>query len=273
MANSSWMQVTNKVLELRGQNQITSPDNFNSEYQAGLTRMQQLARAFVEMCDRFLNVKRNNRDTSQEFQIVTQAGQPLVPSSNWYSIDQSVTAASIRYWSFFNVTPQSSSTTSYSPAQQIFNVPYREFLARYPDITTIQTGPPVNWILLPKSLIGGGTGLQYDKIMFYPVPDATYQINYQAKTKAVALTLHSDPVLWSPEYEHVLWTYASAFLEDAIGEGKGQNLFGLAEKFVSDYLMWESGPDEERKCVRTGMSIQGPMRGRRVSFWTDTQGS
>lgn len=271
MANSTWFQTTNKILELKGQLQISSADNFNNPI-TGLTRIQSQTRAFVDLCDRLLNVKRNNRDTSQEFALTTQVGNPDILSTYTYQLDASISIESIRYWSFFNTTPQSDdagSTTSIS-AQGIYNMPYREFRRRWPDFTSIPLSPPVLWVIMPKSLMQGGVGIVNDTILFYPIPDAVYTIQYQAKTNAVPLQLDTDPILWSPQYEHVLWTWAGAWLEDALGEGKGQMAQYYAERALSEYLFWAAGPDEERKAIRTGMNIYGPMRGRRVNQWSTT---
>jgi hypothetical protein len=273
MANSSWKDVTNKCLELRGQLQITSANNFNNPTTL-LTRVQSEIRAFVDMCDRMLNVRRNNRDTTQEFQITTEAGNPTVPSTFQYTLDASVRVESIRYISFFNITPQVTNpdgSVSMIVAQPLYNTEYREFRRIYPDFTAISTGPPQNWIILPKSQIQPGPGIINDTIMFFPIPDAVYKINYQATTKAVPLKLDTDPVLWPPEYEHILWHWACMYLEDALGEGKGQLMSAYAQQALTEYNFWiNRGPEEERHAVRTGMAIFGPLRGRRTSAYSDT---
>lgn len=275
MANQSWFQATNYVLEAAGQLQITSAINFDNPI-TGLTRVQSQTRRFVEMCNSLLQLKRNNRDTVQEFQINTVVGNPSILSTYVYQVDPSVQVESIRYQSFFNITPpttNSQGSTSTVVAQPLYNVEYREFRQRYPDFTAINTGPPINWIIIPKTLVGGGVGIQQDYIMFFPIPDAIYQIVYQAKLNAVPLQLNTDPVSWSPEYQTVLALWGKAFLEDALSEGKGQGAQYYAEKFTSQYYFWTAGPDELRKAVRTGLKISGPLKGRRVSFYSDTPNS
>jgi hypothetical protein len=263
--NSTWLQTTNKILELRGQLQITSSNNFNNPTQL-LTRVQSLARAFVDMCDRMLNLRRNNRDTLQEFQIITQVGVPTNINSYMYQLDPSIHVENIRYLSFFNVTPQG--TGSIVVAQPLYNIEYREFRRLYPDFSQIAIAPPDNWIILPKTAVQPGPGLYADTIMFYPIPDQVYKINYQAKTDATPLTKDTDQILWAPAYEHILWHWAGMYLEDALGEGKGQLMSAYAEKALSEYHFWvDRGPEEEAHCIRTGLAITGLLKGRRVGYW------
>jgi hypothetical protein len=269
--NSTWLVTTNKILELRGQLQITSANNFNNPTQL-LTRVQSLARAFVDMCDRMLNLRRNNRDTLQEFAITTQAGNPNNINSYMYTLDPSIHVENVRYYSFFNITAQGTGTTV--AAQPIYNIEYREFRQLYPDFTAITTGPPQNWIILPKTAVQPGPGLYADTIIFYPIPDAAYKIVYQAKTDATPLTKDTDQILWAPPYEHILWHWAGMYLEDALGEGKGQLMSAYAEKALSEYWFWVNrGAEEERHAIRTGMKITGLLKGRRVNSYSDTPSS
>jgi hypothetical protein len=268
---NSWLTTTNYILELSGQQQILTSAAFNNPIQ-DCSRVQQQCRRFVDFCDRMLNVPRNNRDTVQEFQIQTQTGNPLIQSTFTYYLDNSVSVENVRYLSFFNITPQYQTETGLTTvfAQQLWNKEYREFRQDYPDFTAINIGPPQNWIILPKSLVAGGPGIIQDAIIFFPIPDQQYLINYQAKTNATPLQLDTDPILWDTRYEHILWKWGQALLEDALGEGKSQGAQYYAERALSEYNDWVAGPEEERRAVRTGMKIFGPLRGRRVNFYSDT---
>jgi hypothetical protein len=181
----------------------------------------------------------------------------------------------LRYYSFFNITPQtlSGGVTSTVVAQPLYNIPYREFRLIYPDFTSITLGPPQNWIIMPKTLVAGGVGIQQDYVMFYPIPDKIYTIVYQSGLKAVPLALDTDSILFDQDNEDVLWDWAGAYLEEALGEGRGQMAAAYAEKAVSEYLFRMSGPEEEKRAIRTGMSIYGPLRGRRVAPYSDTPNS
>ena len=266
---STWYALTNRVLENRGLTQITSTTNFDSPI-TNLTRVQSLARAFVSLCDEMLNVHRNNRDTVQEFQITTAPGNPATPVSNYYTLDASISVENLRYLSFFNTTPANSVTGTVS-AFELRNMEYREFRRIYPDFTAIETGSPQKWIIIPKTLINPGAGIVNDAIMFYPVPDAIYTIIYQAKTNARQLELSSDNVLWLQQYEHILLMHAGMFLEDIMGQNKGALMTSYAMKALSEYNFWVNrGPEEQRAAVRTGMQIQGIVKGRRVNNWSDT---
>ena len=265
---STWYALTNRVLENRGLTQITSTTNFDNPI-TNLTRVQSLARAFVSLCDEMLNVHRNNRDTVQEFQIVTHIGSPTTPVSNYYTLDASISVENLRYLSFFNTTPANSTTGTVS-AFPLRNMEYREFRNIYPDFTSIETGSPEKWIIIPKTLINPGAGIVNDAIMFYPVPDAIYSIVYQAKTNATPLELSGDKVLWTQPYEHILLTHAGMFLEDIMGQNKGALMTSYAQKALSEYNFWLAGPDELRHAVRTGMQIGGLVKGRRVSPYSDT---
>jgi len=267
-SNSDWFTCTNSALEASGQTQISSRTNFNNPI-SSLNRVQGLMRRFIQICDMSLNVKRFNRDTTQEFVITTQAANASVQSTFQYALDSSVSVENLRYLSFFNITPQGSSQAPLGTP--LFNWDYREFRRVYPDFTAItdyQT--PTRWIILPKNL-SQPQGITQDMIMFWPLPDQAYTIVYQAQQFANQLVNDYDPVLWKPQYEHVLWQYAKAMLQGQLGEGQEQMTMMYAEKFVSDYLFWvSSGPEEQRKSVRTGMNIKGTRKGRRVNFWSDT---
>jgi hypothetical protein len=277
-SNSSWFTTTNYVLELCGQLQIATTAIFDAPLTPpGLTRIQSQARRFVDLCDRILNDRTYNRENRQDFQILTYTGNPLIQSTYTYQLPSNVRIEYLRYTSMFNVTPQvvaeNGTTTIY--AQPLRNVPYREFRNRFPDFTAITTGPPQWWIILPKSLAAAGDGstgpgIMYDSIMFYPIPDQQYTLIYECGLKAVPLALSTDPILFSQDHEHIVWLMAKAFTEDALGDGKGQNTLALAEDVVSKYLWRMSGPEEERRAIRTGMIIGGPLKGRRVNPYSDT---
>jgi hypothetical protein len=268
---SSWLETTNYILEMAGQLQVTSAINFNNPI-TNLTRIQSQTRRFVDVVDRLLNRKIYNRDNLQEFQLQLQPGNPQILSTYVYPLDPSTRMENIRYYSFFNITPQSttSSGTTTVYAQQLFNKEYREFRAEWPDFTAMDTGPPQLWIIMPKTLATPGVGIQSDQIAFYPVPDQNYTVVYQASLKAVPLLLDTDPVLFTKDNEDVIWHWGRMFLEEALGEGKGQLAQYYAAQALDDYLRRQAGPEEERHAVRTGMNIYGPMRGRYVNFWSDT---
>lgn len=267
MANSTWFQTTNYILELAGQIQVSSSINFNNPI-TGLNRIQSQVRRFVDMCNRMLARKIYNRDRIQEFQLLTRVGNPNVQTSFTYTLDSSIRMESLRYLSFYNITSQG--TGNPVGSIPLYNVEYREFREKYPDFTQIPTGPPINWIIMPKSLIGGGAGIQLETIIFFPIPDNVYTINYQAGVKIVPLLLDTDSILFAPDNEDVLWNWGLAFLEDALGEGRGQTMQYYAEQVLKDYMWRMAGPEEERRAIRTGMGIYGPMRGRRVSPFSDT---
>lgn len=279
--NTTWIQTTNYLLELTGQLQISSASNFDAPFvPPGLTRIQMQGRRFVDLCDRILNDRVNNRENVQEFQFLTQQGNPNLQSSYTYTLPNTTRVELIRYSSFFNATPQvvgaNGTTTIF--AQPIHNMPHREFRDRFPDFTAMTPGPPQWWIILPKSLSAAGDGsagpgILSDSIIFYPIPDQVYTIRFESGLKAVPLVNSFDTVLFSKDHEHILWLMAKAFLEDALGDGKGQNTIQLAEDVVSKYLWRMSGPEEERRAIRTGMSIHGPIKGRRVSPYSDTPNS
>lgn len=274
--NSTWMDATNVTLEMTGQLQITSAAEFNDPVNS-LTRIQSQARRFIDVSDRLLNLKLYNRDNIQEYQLLTHTGNPDIQSTYTYALTAGTRMEFIRYGSFYNATPQnvtlSGETTIF--AQPLNNMPYREFRQTYPDFTAITTGPPQWWIIMPKSLAPAadgtaGVGITVDQIMFYPIPDQQYTIIYEAAVVATPLVNATDPILFSPDNEHVLWNWGKAFLEDALGEGKGQSAQYYAEMCLRDYNWRMSGPEEERRAIRTGMYIWGPLKGRRVSPYSDT---
>lgn len=254
MSNSTYLAATNKVLELAGQRQISSAASFDAPTTA-LSRVQQLARAYVDLASRFLLTKLNKRFMQREFTFGTDS-MTLV-----YTLDPNIDSESLVFHSFFFVDQ--------GQVAPIRNWDYREFRALYPDDDDIPTGIPNRWILLP---IAGQSNEIIDPthaIMFYPRPDAIYTIRYQAKLNAQPLSLSTDKILFPPEYEHSLWLQGRLFLEQILGEGKDANIERFASQAASEVNMWADGPEEVRHAVKIGIIIGGVARGRRVSrFFT-----
>lgn len=265
MANTTFMATVNKVLELAGQRQVASSNDFNSPT-TNLGRVQQQARAFVDLANRMLLVQMNKRFMQREYSFTTNAGTYGQPSTNIYTLDSSTDSESLIYHSFFNTTPQINSLTPIT-ARSIINWEYREFRQLYPDFTVLALGPPQRWILLPPPIAGG----LMHQIMFFPMPDAAYSIIYQAKLNMVPLSLDSQQIAWPIEYEHILWLYGKLFLEQALGEGKEGDLERYVQLALSEVKKWAGGPEEVRHAIRIGLQIDGVARGRRVSkFFTST---
>lgn len=109
--------------------------------------------------------------------------------------------------------------------------------------------------------------------MFYPIPDAVYNILYQAKANVATMTLDTSNISWPYQYETTLFKWGKAYLEACLGEGKEADAFAFADKALSDYNFWMAGPDELRKSVRSGIKISGLFKGRRVNPWSTTPNS
>lgn len=254
MVNSTYLAATNKVLELAGQRQIASAVAFNAPTTA-LSRVQQLARAYVDLASRYLLTRLNKRFMQREFTT------GLIAGSNLYPLDPNIDSESLIFHSFF--------LTTTGVAIPLYNWDYREFRALYPDLTILPTGAPQRWILVPT--VGASNQIidPTHNVMFYPAPDTDYTIIYQAKLNAQSLSLDTDKILFPPEYEHCLWLQGRLFLEQILGEGKDAGIERYAQQAASDVNMWGGGPDEERRAIKVGMQISGVARGRRVSrFYT-----
>lgn len=257
MPNSTYLYTVNKCLEGCGQRQIPDAATFNDPIKL-LSRVQQQARFFVDLVNRMYLRTMCKGFVIREFQIFTSPP----PAPNLYPLDASISAESLIYNSLFNITPQ---TTPDAPitAHPLHNWEYREFRTWFPDFSIIPTGPPQRWILLPRQANDDPSSPR--QIMFYPVPDAQYTINYQGKLSAVPLVVDTDELVWPVEYEDIIWTYGAAFLERALGEGKEGDIERYAELALKEVSRWSTNPEEVRKAIRVGLFTEGISRGRRVS--------
>jgi hypothetical protein len=232
--NSNWFQATNSVLLLTQLPQVASPAIFDANQ---LTKYQSAARYKVDFAHRHLTLKMVTAFTNRKFQLPIQQGVTD------YQLDTGISAESLKYHSWYNITA-GSPYTGFLPLMK-----YEDYMNAWPDQTIIQSGPPQYVVQLPYDR-------QLDlnepqpRIRIFPIPDNSYTLQYQARLNYYPLVSSGSIILWPPEYEHGLWSWAWKFLEIDLAEGREQMLDAMVDDVISRIRTVSQSAEEVRKGVR-----------------------
>lgn len=249
MANASWFEATNEVLSLAQLDEIEDLTTFNN---GPLSKYQKGAKKYIRLAHKHLSVRAYRHFASRRFQFPTSASTPI------YELDTGLSPENIRFETFFNVTTGSAAGQN----GPIYNKKYEQFNLENPDKDKITSGAPTHWILLPSDQ---DEESPVHKIRLYPNPDQAYLIEYQAKLHAYELTSGDSKILWTPEYEHVLWEFAWNLLERGLGEGKEGSIAMMAYQAAKEIHLISSKPEDIRKAPRT--MRMGSRRNMRQRGW------
>lgn len=236
MANSTWIQLTNQGLRQSGLPEI--PDDgttFNNPNLGLMTRYQICMREFIKITHDIVSVDLPVAFARRRFQLNINA------TANTYQLDSGMSVESITFNGFRNlsITP---------PGPPVLrNWTYEYFSSKYADPSLISSGAPTHYILLPP--------LRTDvspiyRVQLFPNPDQAYSLEYIAQLNPYQLLLDTSPVLWPPEYEHIIILQARFELEDLLGEGKAGSLYAQAQKAYSKARQKATQPSAERKAIR-----------------------
>ena len=262
MANSTWMQATNRVLLLSGLAPIQAAANFDSVNNSQLLKYQSTCKMFVQLAHDMLATRltRHFAERRISFPIdPPQAGQ--LPQ---YPLDVGISPEFIKEGSFFNVTQTNATgTTSAAQNRRIHNWPYEDFILRNPDQSIIAAGAPQRWILVPIDRSVGTS--QVEMIQIYPPPDQHYDLELQAKLNPPILTLNTDQILFPPRYEYALSLKSWAMVERDLGEGKEGTIEQLAQQAANEVRLSSVKPDEIRNAPRM-MRIRGVRGGYQRAY-------
>lgn len=234
MSNSTWFQATNSVLNLAQLPLISSTAAFDA---GTITKFQNAAKYKIDFANRHLCVKVVTTMMNRKFPLSIVAG------TTDYALNTGILSESLKYHSFFNKTAGS----PYAGALPL--VKYEDYETWWPDQTVVQTGPPEYMVQLPYDSTIDATGLN-PMIRVFPVPDASYTLEYQAHLNATLLTTNASLISWPPQYEHGLWGWAWKFLEIDLAEGREQMLDSLVDEVVTRIKLASQTAEEVRKGVR-----------------------
>lgn len=234
MVNSTWLQATNSVLQLAQLPIIGNPANFDG---GQISKYQAAARWKIDFAHRHLTLKMVTAFTNRKFTLPIQAG------TTDYVLNTGISAESLKYHSWYNITAGS------PYAQFLPVVKYEDYLDKWPDQTVVQSGPPEYMVQLPYD-----SQLDYPnpspRIRVFPVPDAAYTLQYQARLNYYPLVNSGSVIAWPPEYEHGLWSWAWKFLEIDLAEGREAMLDALVDEVISRIRVVSMAAEEVRKGVR-----------------------
>ena len=234
MANSTWFEATNSVLNLAQLPNVGSTAAFDA---GQMTKYQAAAMWKIDFAHRHLTLKMVTAFTNRKFQLPIQAGVTD------YVLDVGISAESLKYHSWYNITAGS------SYAQPLKFVKYEDYTDAWPDQTVIQSGPPEYMVQLPYDATLDAVN-PLPRVRVFPIPDANYQLQYQARLNFYPLVDSSSILLWPPVYEHGLWAWAWKFLEVDLAEGREASLDALVDDVISRIRVVSMAAEEVRKAVR-----------------------
>ncbi|MBY0545808.1 MAG: hypothetical protein K2W95_00815 [Candidatus Obscuribacterales bacterium] len=243
MANNTWRGATNEVLRLARLRTIASDAEFNLD--SGLESEQSAAKYYVRLLHYHLSLKAVKHFASRRLQL------PVSDGTGVYALDTGINPSAIAFRSFINVTAGGTQN------RELESWDYEKFSKAYPDASVIQEGAPTHWILLPLERTDESPVW---KVRIFPTPDATYDIQYQAKLNAYPLTEAASVVLWPPEYEFALWEHAWSLLESGLGEGKEALIAQMAKDAIDRVMLADGVPVDNRRGVRTMSPIRKHSR-------------
>lgn len=250
MANSTWIQATNSVLNLAQLPICQSEAAFNA---GQLPKYQNAAKYKVDFAHRHLTLRVRTAFDNCRFQLPIQAG------TTDYVLDTGINAESIKYHSWYNITAGS------AYAQHLQFMLYEDYMDMWPDQTQVQQQPPCYVVQLPydRSLdYPVGAFAPMPRVRIYPIPDDSYILEYQAALSAAPLTVATSQILWTQDYEHGLWAWAWNFLEVDLAEGREVQLEAMVDQVVTRIKLASQPAEEVRKGVR-----MMKMNNRRRSGW------
>lgn len=233
---STWFQATNSVLNLAQLPLIASTSVFDSGV---LTKYQSAAKYKVDFANRHLSLKLVTTTMNRKFSLTTTSGTQA------YDLSSTTLSENLKTHSWYNITAGS----SYVGPLNL--VRYEDYLNSWPDQTIVPSGPPEFMVQVPYDATTDTPTLGLTPLVWtFPIPDATYTLQYQAHLNATPLTSSGSNISWSPQYEHGLWTWAWKFLEVDLAEGREASLDALVDEVITRIKMLSTTAEEVRKGVR-----------------------
>lgn len=236
MPNSTWRAVTNDALRLASLDTIQTDAAFDADQ---ITKYQAFAKYVIRLGHAMLTVRARKHFTERRIELL------VFQDVKDYQLDTGISAESLVPYSFFSISPNAPQSSQNVP---LVNMPYEQYMAQFPVGTPVPKGAPTAWIFLPLERTDPDP---VHRIRVFPTPDQNYTLQYKAKLNASALTKATDKVLWPPEYEHVLTTFAWNLIERDLGEGKEAMIAQLADKACKEVWLAAGVPEEVRRTPRT----------------------
>lgn len=240
MANPTWFETTNEVLDLASLDTISDAKAFADSTQ--LEKYQAAAKAFVRLANQHLGLRANKHFAQRRIEL------PITPNTNIYQIDTGISPEGIAFESFMNDT-KGSPQSAQNRAIKYWDYPrFQRAIPNWQDENATSTGAPTHWVLLPIDRTNDAT---VNKILIYPFPNDSYTLSFKAKINAPPLSKPDDPLLFPPQYIHVIWELAWGLLERDLGEGKESLIYELAAKAANEVQLVAGKLEDAGKAPRT----------------------
>lgn len=237
MANSTALQLVNRILENAGELPIADAATFNAE--TDLTKIQLQAKRYADKVQRRLG--RTSRLRTQK----RKATLSLTNSTNTYSLPSNVYLEDL-------VEESLVITSGTAVRPPITYIDYEDWIRRYPTGESVK-GVPIHFFCYP----GDGTGVE--KLGFSAPPNANYTVQYEYIVVPAPIAAATDEIFLSPRYEDVLWDYGQMWLEVAKSEGKAGDYAALIDRLIEEMKQYNFGSLEKPPGVDLGFKLCGTL--------------
>lgn len=229
--HSTFGDICNTILQQAGLPKITDTEAFNSR--SGLQRPHSLVIAYVDDADAKLVVRLTEIFTGRRFVGSTTANQKTL------DVNELTDLEGIKYQSLRLVD---------RTGRRLNFMPYHIWREYNPDLDNLRTGSPESWTYWDQPE-EDGLEQTTKQIVLYPVPDATYQIEYSAKVNHQKLVNFDAKILWPSKYEHVLTGFGRSMLEEKMGTG---DYSAYAQAALDNVRQWATGAADKVKKASFG---------------------
>lgn len=235
MANSTWLQATNRILAHAGQDEIADATTFNDKTK--LDKPQYQAKLFTDFASRHIVTSGEFRFLQREFSLSlvdNDQTKPLATNSSAERIIQ-------KTWR----------VTTAGKGRILRERRYIDQITMFPEGETSKGTPDFYYLLPPDS-----NGADY--VGFSPIPNASINIKYLGYLKAIPLALATDAIQWPDQYEDRLWVAGQTFLEMVLAEGKMPDIGQFLEPYISELRQISGTPASEMPTTDLGIGFD-PM--------------
>lgn len=250
MANSTYINVVNRILQQAGQ--VAIPDNTTFNTNSSLEKIQLQAKLFVDTAYRRMIRKNRTRFTKRKYTLTTSNGVNSYALTGGATSQPNVTIEQIEEDSMFNTTVP----YAFGPMKHL---KYEKWMSIFPQGETTKAAP-IRWIDLPPQDDG------VERIAFSPVPNAAYTIVFNYFEDPVVLANATDVIQIPAKFEDILWHYGQTYVEIMLAEGKAGDFASLLQEMDSEIRQLTAGSIEDPPAVDIGITFRGgPQRRARRS--------
>lgn len=227
LAHKTFKEVHDRVCDLLGLLPCSESD-FNQD---NIDRPQIKLKRFISLFQQQAMRMMSKQFNTLTFEINTAEGQDTYP------VDDLTCIECIKYHSVRNIT---------SGIPLLF-MSFEEFRDMYPGGTPDTQGQPTIWV--PKYGTAADGADIPNRILFSPIPDGIYTIEYAAQLIAFEITNASDKIVLPPQWEDLIIMGAYDMYKQNIGQG---NWMGYIMQVLSQVFAVSSGPQERKMAVSFG---------------------